>query len=62
MLTTAARVLNLFSALVIVVTGIYIEITFAHFFSTAWKLVIAAAVTGYIVIHARRAMWRKCEE
>jgi hypothetical protein len=53
---TAARCLNGLSAIVIIITGIYMEIVFAHVFSLTWKLVVAVLVMAYAVLQIKSAL------
>ena len=56
-MTVATRVLDLFSAVIIVIAGIYVEIRFAHLFSDVAKLAVAVTVLLYVTMQARRIIF-----
>ena len=51
----ATKVLNVFSALVILMTGAYVMVTFGDILGRQSKLVIGAAVLAYAVAQTSRA-------
>jgi len=54
----ATRLLDAFSTLVIVIAGVYVEITFAHLLTDVWKLVVAGVVLAHVVLQAERVLLR----
>ncbi|UCC45629.1 MAG: hypothetical protein JSU65_06840 [Candidatus Zixiibacteriota bacterium] len=52
----ATRLLDVLSALAILIAGIYVEVTFAELFSAAWKVVIAAIVLAHVSMQTHHVL------
>ncbi len=46
----ATRFFDALSAVVILITGVYVEIVFSDLFGIPWKLLLGVAVLSYVVL------------